>query len=62
VEAGELVNRGNVRVNSPWDSGKVTSKGSAFNPSSFYSYTLHNAADVPAMLRQYAGPQASIGN
>jgi pectate lyase len=62
VEAGELVNRGNIRVNSPWDSGKVTSKGSAFNPSSFYSYTLHAAADVPALLRQYAGPQASIGN
>lgn len=62
VEAGELVNRGNIRVNSPWDSGKVTSKGSAFNPSSFYSYTLHNAADVPNMLRQYAGPQAAIGN
>jgi pectate lyase len=62
VEAGELVNRGNIRVNSPWDSGKVTSKGAAFNPSSFYSYTLHAAADVPAMLRQYAGPQAAIGN
>ncbi|MDQ7905396.1 RICIN domain-containing protein [Phytohabitans sp. ZYX-F-186] len=62
VEAGELVARGNITVNSPWDSGKVTSKGSAFNPSSFYSYTLHAAADVPALLRQYAGPQASIGN
>ncbi|MFG1778913.1 hypothetical protein ACGFIG_21115 [Micromonospora sp. NPDC049048] len=37
------------------------SKGSAFNPSSFYSYTLHNAADIPALLRTHAGPQASIG-
>jgi pectate lyase len=62
VEAGELVQRGNITVNSPWDSGKVTSKGSAFNPGSFYSYTLHPAADIPAMLRQYAGPQAAIGN
>ncbi|GAA4673441.1 RICIN domain-containing protein [Phytohabitans rumicis] len=61
VEAGELVQRGNITVNSPWDSGKVTSKGSAFNPSSFYSYTLHPAADVPALLRQHTGPQASIG-
>jgi pectate lyase len=61
VEAGELVQRGNITVNSPWDSGKVTSKGSAFNPSSFYSYTLHPATDVPALLRQYAGPQANIG-
>ncbi|MEW2377252.1 RICIN domain-containing protein [Micromonospora sp. NPDC047812] len=61
VEAGELVQRGNVTVNSPWDSGKVKSKGSAFNPSSFYPYTLHNAADIPAMLRTHAGPQAGIG-
>jgi pectate lyase len=61
VEAGELVQRGNVTVNSPWDSGKVRSKGTAFNPSSYYSYTLHPAADIPAMLRQYAGPQSTIG-
>nr|MDT0662578.1 cellulose binding domain-containing protein [Micromonospora sp. DSM 115978] len=61
VEAGELVHRGNILVNSPTDSGKVTSKGSAFNPGSFYAYTLHPAANVPAMLRQYAGPQAAIG-
>lgn len=60
VEEGELAQRGSITVNSPTGSGKVTSKGSAFNPSSYYSYTLHNAADIPAMLRQYAGPQASI--
>jgi pectate lyase len=40
VEAGELVQRGNVVVNSTWGSGRVREKGSAFNPSSFYSYTL----------------------
>jgi pectate lyase len=39
---------------------RVTS-GSAFTPGSFYSYTLDAAADVPALLRQYAGPQANIG-
>ncbi|MEQ4305600.1 RICIN domain-containing protein [Plantactinospora sp. B6F1] len=61
VEAGELVNRGNILVNSPWDSGKVTAKGSAFNPGSFYSYSLDPAAAVPALLRTYAGPQANIG-
>ncbi len=61
VEAGELVQRGNIVVNSTWDSGKVREKGSAFNPSSFYSYTLDPAADVPALLRTYAGPQANIG-
>jgi len=61
VEAGELVQRGNITVNSPWDSGKVRSKGTAFNPSSYYAYTLHPAADIPAILRQYAGPQSTIG-
>jgi pectate lyase len=61
VEAGELVQRGNIVVNSTWDAGKVKEKGAAFNPSSFYSYTLDNAADVPALLRTYSGPQANIG-
>jgi pectate lyase len=61
VDAGELVQRGNITVNSPWDSGKVTSKGSAFNPSSFYPYTLDPAANVPNMLRTFAGPQGNIG-
>ncbi|KUL29700.1 RICIN domain-containing protein [Actinoplanes awajinensis] len=41
--------------------GNQTTSGSAFTPSSFYSYTLDAAADVPALLRQYAGPQATIG-
>jgi pectate lyase len=62
VEAGELVQRGNIVVNSSWGSGKVREKGSAFDPRSFYPYTLHPAADVPALLRTHAGPQASIGN
>ncbi|RSM81911.1 hypothetical protein DMH04_26555 [Kibdelosporangium aridum] len=26
-----------------------------------YSYALHSATDIPAMLRQCAGPQSSIG-
>jgi pectate lyase len=62
VEAGELVQRGNIVVNSSWDAGLVKEKGTAFNPSSFYSYTLDPAADVPALLRQYSGPQSNIGN
>ncbi|WP_416900984.1 RICIN domain-containing protein [Micromonospora echinospora] len=61
VEAGELVQRGNITVDSPWDSGKTRSKGSAFDPRSFYPYAPHAAADIPAMLRTHAGPQASIG-
>ncbi|MGW0809015.1 RICIN domain-containing protein [Nonomuraea sp. NPDC002799] len=39
---------------------RVTS-GSAFTPGSFYSYTLDPAADVPSLLRTYAGPQSTIG-
>ena len=42
--------------------GKQSTSGSAFNPSSFYSYTLDPAADVPNLVRTYSGPQANIGN
>ncbi|MEU7749169.1 RICIN domain-containing protein [Nonomuraea sp. NPDC049158] len=41
--------------------GKSATSGSAFTPGSFYSYTLDPAADVPSLLRTYAGPQANIG-
>jgi pectate lyase len=54
----QLRQSGSVLVNCTGD--RVTS-GSAFTPGSFYSYTLDAAADVPALLRQYAGPQADIG-
>jgi pectate lyase len=40
--------------------GNQTTSGSAFTPSSYYSYTLDPAANVPALLRTSAGPQASI--
>jgi pectate lyase len=54
----QLRQSGSILVNCTGD--RVTS-GSAFTPGSFYSYTLDAAADVPALLRQYAGPQANIG-
>ena len=38
--------------------GKQQTLGSAFTPSGYYAYTLDPAADVPALLKQYAGPQA----
>ncbi|MEV0453621.1 RICIN domain-containing protein [Catellatospora methionotrophica] len=41
--------------------GKQQTLGSAFTPGSFYAYTLDAAADVPTLLRTYAGPQANIG-
>ncbi|GAA0850465.1 RICIN domain-containing protein [Streptosporangium amethystogenes subsp. fukuiense] len=56
--AAQLRQSGSIVVNS---TGRQESGGSAFTPSSFYSYTLDPAANVPALLRAYAGPQADIG-
>ncbi|WP_237108316.1 right-handed parallel beta-helix repeat-containing protein, partial [Nonomuraea sp. MG754425] len=42
-------------------SGQQETGGSAFTPSSFYSYTLDPAAQVPSLVTTYAGPQADIG-
>lgn len=55
----ELRQSGSIVVNS---GGKQQAGGSAFRPADFYPYTLHNAADVPAMLRTHAGPQTAIGS
>jgi pectate lyase len=41
--------------------GRRETSGAAFTPGSFYAYTLDPAADVPALVRQYGGPQADIG-
>ncbi|MFI9847705.1 RICIN domain-containing protein [Nonomuraea sp. NPDC051941] len=57
-DAAELRQSGSIVVNS---TGQRETGGSAFTPSSFYSYTLDPAAQVPALLRTYAGPQANIG-
>ncbi|GAB3462847.1 hypothetical protein GCM10027436_73220 [Actinophytocola sediminis] len=57
-DAAQLRESGSVVVNS---TGQRETGGSAFTPSSFYSYTLDPAADVPSLLRTYAGPQANIG-
>jgi pectate lyase len=56
--AAQLRQSGSIVVNS---TGKQQSGGSAFTPSSFYPYSLDPAADVPALLRTQAGPQANIG-
>ncbi|MET1071371.1 MAG: RICIN domain-containing protein [Umezawaea sp.] len=57
-DAAQLRQSGSVVVNS---TGQQESGGSAFTPSSFYSYTLDPAANVPSLLRTYSGPQADIG-
>ncbi|MEV4110711.1 RICIN domain-containing protein [Nonomuraea sp. NPDC049695] len=54
----QLRQSGSILVNC---TGKQTASGSAFTPGSFYSYSLDPAADVPSLLRTYAGPQANIG-
>ncbi|MFJ9589226.1 pectinesterase family protein [Streptomyces acidicola] len=53
-----IVQRGNVFSGT---SGRNESGGTAFDPRSYYSYTLDNAADVPALLRSGTGPRSSIG-
>ncbi|MEW1871931.1 RICIN domain-containing protein [Streptomyces caelestis] len=54
----ELRQTGSIVKNS---SGKQQTRGSAFDPRSFYSYTLDPASSVPALLGTYAGPQVNIG-
>ncbi|GAA3833071.1 pectinesterase family protein [Streptomyces phyllanthi] len=53
-----VVQRGNVFSGT---SGRNESGGTAFDPKSYYSYTLDKAADVPALLKSGAGPRSSIG-
>ncbi|GIM95776.1 RICIN domain-containing protein [Paractinoplanes toevensis] len=54
---GQLKQSGSIAVNC---TGAQVTGGSAFTPSSFYSYTLDAAADVPSIVKAYSGPQASI--
>jgi pectate lyase len=58
TSAAQLRQSGSVVVNC---TGKQQTNGSAFTPSSFYSYTLDAASNVPSLLRTYSGPQANIG-
>ncbi|MEH0471220.1 pectinesterase family protein [Streptomyces sp. B21-097] len=55
-----LVQRGNVFSGT---SGRNESGGTgpAWDPKTYYRYTLDKAADVPALLKSGAGPRSSIG-
>ena len=53
-----LVQRGNVFSGT---SGRNESGGTAFDPRTYYAYTLDKAADVPALLRSGTGPRTTIG-
>ncbi|MEU8814808.1 RICIN domain-containing protein [Actinoplanes sp. NPDC048796] len=58
TSAAQLKQSGSIVVNS---SGKQQTNGSAFTPSAYYPYSPDPAADVPSLLKTYAGPQATIG-
>ncbi|MEN3360301.1 MAG: pectate lyase [Mycobacteriales bacterium] len=58
TSAAELRQTGSILVSC---TGKQTAAGAAFTPGSFYPYTLDPAADVPTILRTFAGPQPNIG-
>lgn len=42
-------------------SGRNESGGTAFDPKDFYAYTLDKAAEVPAKVKEGAGPRATTG-
>ncbi|GAA2765039.1 hypothetical protein GCM10010103_40800 [Streptomyces paradoxus] len=42
-------------------SGRNESGGSAFDPKTYYPYSLDKATDLPSILKAGAGPRASIG-
>jgi len=53
----QLVSNGNTIVNC---SGKQQSSGSAFNPSSYYSYQLDPTENVIDLLKSNAGPNSNV--
>ncbi|MER7488178.1 pectinesterase family protein [Streptomyces sp. NPDC126497] len=53
-----VVQRGNVFSGT---SGRNESGGTAFDPKTYYAYTLDEAADVPSLLTSGTGPRTAIG-
>ncbi|MCX5256160.1 pectinesterase family protein [Streptomyces canus] len=53
-----IVQKGNTFVGT---SGRNESGGTAFDPKTYYAYTLDKTADVPTLLKSGAGPRSSIG-
>jgi pectinesterase len=53
-----IVQKGNTFVGT---SGRNESGGTAFDPKTYYAYTLDRTADVPALLKSGVGPRSSIG-
>ncbi|KUO22715.1 pectinesterase family protein [Streptomyces dysideae] len=55
----ELVERGSILRNT---TGRHDEWGDAFDPRDFYGYRLDPATAVPALVTQFSGPQARIGD
>ncbi|MEU6767126.1 pectinesterase family protein [Streptomyces sp. NPDC046853] len=55
-DTASIVQRGNVFAGT---SGRNESGGTAFDPKSFYGYTLDKAADVPSKVKAGAGPRTT---
>jgi pectinesterase len=53
-----IVQKGNTFAGT---SGRNESGGTAFDPKTYYAYTLDKTADVPALLKSGTGPRGSIG-
>ena len=53
-----IVQRGNTFAGT---TGRNESGGTAFDPKTFYGYTLDRTADVPALLKSGAGPRGTLG-
>ncbi|MDT9698733.1 pectinesterase family protein [Streptomyces sp. P17] len=53
-----IVQKGNTFVGT---SGRNESGGTAFDPKTYYAYTLDRTADVPSLLKSGTGPRSSIG-
>lgn len=53
-----IVQKGNTFVGT---SGRNESGGTAFDPKSYYSYSLDATANVPSLLKSGTGPRSSIG-
>ncbi|MDH6435497.1 pectate lyase [Streptomyces sp. SAI-144] len=53
-----IVQKGNTFVGT---SGRNESGGTAFDPKTYYAYSLDKTADVPALLKSGVGPRSSIG-
>ncbi|MEU9170942.1 pectinesterase family protein [Streptomyces sp. NPDC048420] len=53
-----VVQKGNTFVGT---SGRNESGGTAFDPKTYYAYTLDATANVPSLLKSGAGPRSSIG-